>query len=121
MVNRFTVNGVTYTAKPFDFELLCDLESFGVSISDANHKGMSFIRGYFALCADIDKEEAAKQIQAHLINGGSLEDISDVMTKEMNDSDFFRAISKKDEAGTTENHSEGEKKRGRKPSTDVSE
>ena len=29
--NRFTVNGVTYTAKPFDFDMVCELEDMGVS------------------------------------------------------------------------------------------
>ena len=118
--SRFTVNNVTYKAKPFDFGMVCDLEEKGVSIANADKMGMSFIRGYFAVCADIDKDEAAKQIQEHLINGGTLDDISDAMAKEMNDSDFFRAISKKTETGTNENPTTGEteiaeKKRGRKP------
>ena len=123
MVNRFTVNGKTYVAKPFDFGMICDLESVGVSLSEADKKGMSFIRGYFAVCADIEKDEAAQEIQEHLINGGSLDDISNAMAKEMNDSDFFRAIAKKHETGTNENPSTSEadstipteKKRGRKP------
>lgn len=119
MVNRFTVNNVTYTAKPFDFGMICDLESVGVSISDADKMGMSFIRGYFAICADMDKEEAAKQIQEHMINGGSLEDISNAMAKEMNDSDFFRALASRNEQATEKNLTESTenepKKRGRKP------
>lgn len=115
--NRFTVNGVTYTAKPFDFGMVCDLESVGISITSASTMNMSFIRGYFAVCAGLDKDEAAKQIQEHIIKGGTLEDISDAMTKEMTDSDFFRAISKKTEAGAGEDITESktEKKRGRKP------
>ena len=120
MVNRFTVNNVTYTAKPFDFGMICDLETMGVSIADADKKGMSLVRGYFAVCADLDKDDAAKEIQEHLINGGALDDISDAMAKEMNDSDFFRAIAKKHETGTNENTTKSEtenteKKRGRKP------
>lgn len=123
MVNRFTVNNVTYTAKPFDFGMICDLEALGVSISDADKKGMSFIRGYFAVCADMDKDEAAMEIQKHIINGGALDDISNAMAKEMNESDFFRAIADRNETGTDENPTtseadsevQTEKKRGRKP------
>lgn len=120
MVNRFSVNNVTYTAKPFDFGLICDLEEIGVSITNADRMGMSFIRAYFAVCADIDKEEAARRIQEHMINGGTLDEITDALTKEMNESDFFRALSEKNKAGENEDHTEsaGEvtpKKRGRKP------
>ena len=117
MVNRFSVNGVFYTAKPFDFGLICDLEEIGVSITNAEKMGMSFIRAYFAICAGIDKEEASRRIQEHMINGGNLDDISNALTKEMNDSDFFRALSEKNKAGADENTPEGttEKKRGRKP------
>lgn len=119
--NRFTVNGVTYTAKPFDFAMVCDLESVGVSIANANNMNMSFIRGYFAICADIDKEEAAHRIQEHIIKGGTLEDISDAMAKEMNESGFFRALSDNAKTDEGENPTESktesatEKKRGRKP------
>lgn len=118
MANRFTVNNVTYTAKPFDFGMVCDLESVGVNISNIDGMNMSFIRGYFAICADIDKDEAAKRIQEHMINGGSLEDITNAMAKEMNDSDFFRALSKNEETDattTTTTTTTEEKKRGRKP------
>ena len=122
MVNRFTVNNVTYTAKPFDFGMICDLESVGVSIAEADKKGMSLIRGYFAICADLDKDDAAKEIQDHMIKGGTLDDITNAMTKEMNDSDFFRAMAKKSQSGEETNvgTSETEKpKRGRKPTQTV--
>lgn len=120
-VNRFKVNNVTYTAKPFDFGMVCDLETFGVSISSASNMNMSFIRGYFAICADMTKEEAAAEIQEHMMKGGNLEDISNAMTKEMNESDFFRALAERNKTGEDEIHPEDgttsapEKKRGRKP------
>lgn len=123
MVNRFTVNGVTYTAKPFSFEMMCDLEAYGVSISNIGTMSLSLIRAYFAICADIDKEEASKEIQTHIMKGGKLDDISEAMSKEMTDSDFFRALSGNEEAREGENLAEdstesaSEKgKRGRKPS-----
>ena len=118
MVNRFTVNGVTYTAKPFDFDLVCDLEAYGVSISSFRNMGMSLLRAYFAICADLDKEDSAKEIQEHLVKGGNLDDISNAMAKEMDASDFFRALANRREENEDENptESEAEKpKRGRKP------
>lgn len=118
MVNRFSINGVTYTAKPFDFDLVCELETFGVSISTFSKMGMSLLRAYFAICADLDKEDSAKEIQEHLIKGGNLDDISNAMAKEMDASDFFRALANRKQEDEDENPatSEDEKpKRGRKP------
>lgn len=121
MVNRFTINGVTYTAKPFDFGLTCDLETYGVSISEARKKGMSFMRAYFAICADLDLEDASAEIQEHLINGGTFEGLSNAIKKEMNNSDFFQAMAEQrkasEEQDTSESEAESatEKKRGRKP------
>ena len=97
-MNRFTVNGVTYTAKPFDFETLCDLEVAGVNIQSIDTMSFSLVRGYFAVCAGIDKSEAASLIQTHIVNGGNMEDISEAMNKEMEDSDFFRALAKRKQA-----------------------
>ena len=100
--NRFTVNKVTYTAKPFDFDMVCELEDLGVTFEKIDKMPMSLIRGYFAICAGVPKEQAADLIQKHLINGGKLDDITDPMAKEMNDSDFFRSLSQKEEQTPSE-------------------
>ena len=121
MVNRFTIDGATYTAKPFDFETLCELEVAGVNIQSIDTMSFSLIRGYFAVCAGIDKSEAASIIQKHIVNGGSMEDISEAMGKEMDESDFFRALANRRKEGENENPTKSEAesaektKRGRKP------
>lgn len=93
-MNMFKVNGTEYNAKPFDFNLVCDLEDMGVSLDDMGTKKMSAIRGYFALCAGEDKEFAGKEINEHFINGGEIDGIVGAMSKEMEASDFFRALQK---------------------------
>lgn len=100
--NRFTVNGVTYTAKPFDFGMVCELEDMGVTFEKIDKMPMSLIRAYFAVCADTDKATAASLIQSHMINGGKLDDVTDAMSKEMENSDFFRALQAKEEPASTE-------------------
>ena len=100
--NRFTVNGVTYTAKPFDFDLVCDLEDMGVTFERIDKMPMSLIRAYFAICANTDKMQAAALIQNHMMNGGKLDDVTDAMSKEMESSDFFRALNPETEKTTTE-------------------
>ena len=100
--NRFTLNGVTYTAKPFDFDLVCDLEDMGVTFERIDKMPMSLIRAYFALCANIDKVQAAALIQNHMINGGKLDDVTNAMSKEMENSDFFRSFQQGEEKTSTE-------------------
>lgn len=119
-VNRFTLNGVTYTAKPFDFDLVCDLEDMGVSIQKIQKMPMSLIRGYVALCADVEPKIASSWIQAHLVGGGKLDDITAAMAKEMNESDFFRSLSQSEETEVTENQEttgDQKKPRGKKSET----
>lgn len=100
--NRFTVNGVTYVAKPFDFDMVCELEDMGVTFERIEKMPMSLIRAYFAVCAGITKEQASSYIEKHLVGGGSLDDITGSMAKEMNESDFFRSISEnKDQTTST--------------------
>lgn len=93
-MNIFKINGTEYNAKPFDFNLVCDLEDMSVPLDDMGAKKMSAIRGYFALCAGGDKESAGKEINRHFINGGKIDGIIDAMSKEMEASDFFRALQK---------------------------
>lgn len=108
--SRFTVNKVTYIAKPFDFDMVCELEDMGVTFERIDKMPMSLIRAYFAICAGIDKEQAALLIQNHLVKGGKLDDITEPMAKEMNSSDFFRALSENKNEEVTDVPSKAKKK-----------
>ena len=108
--NTFTVNKVTYTAKPFDFDMVCELEDMGVTFERIDKMPMSLIRAYFAICAGISREQAALLIQKHLVSGGKLDDITEPMAKEMNDSDFFRALSENKDEEVTDVPSKARKK-----------
>lgn len=110
MTNKFTVNKVVYIAKPFDFDMVCELEDMGVTFERIDKMPMSLIRAYFALCAGVSKEQAALLIQQHMINGGKLDDITEPMAKEMNNSDFFRALSEKQDEETSTAPSKAKKK-----------
>lgn len=101
-MRTFTVNNKRYNAKPFDFNTVCDLEDNGVSLSQMRDKPMSMVRAYFTLCFGGSKDDAGKEIQAHIIAGGKLEELYKVMGEEMNDSDFFQALSKTEGEETQE-------------------
>lgn len=109
-MNTFTVNGKEYKAKPFDFNLVCDLEDMGISLEQATNKPMSMVRAYFGLCTGKGKEYAGKELEAHIIGGGKFDDIMAAMSDEMEKSDFFRNLNKTAEAEDAENQkSESEK------------
>lgn len=110
MTRMFTVNNKRYVAKPFDFNMLCDLEDMGVSLETAQSKPVSMIRAYFGICAGKGKDFAGREIQEHLISGGSFDDILEAMGAEMNNSDFFQSLSKKTETDAT---TDSEKKQTR--------
>ena len=111
-MKTFTINGKEYKSKMVDFNFVCDLEDMGVSIVDGNAKNMSLIRGYFGLCAGISKEKAGKEIQDHLKNGGKLEDFSDVLKEELENSEFFQSLREGAEEDNAENpEKESEKKK----------
>lgn len=100
-MRTFTLNNITYTALPFGFNTICDLEDLGVSLEDMNTKPLSMVRAYIGLCIGKDKVFTGKQIEEHMINGGTLQDVISVMSEEMNDSDFFRSLTQTAEAETT--------------------
>lgn len=91
-MRTFKVNDKTYKAVTFDFNTVCNLEDMGVTISDMRKKPTSIIRAYFALCADIDADDAGKEIEQHIIKYKSMPSIVEAMTAEMEESDFFRAL-----------------------------
>lgn len=103
MNKLFVINKKRYVAKPFDFNLLCDLEDMGVSIAEASNKPMSMVRAYFALCTGQGKDFAGSEMQAHLISGGTFDEIMEAMSEEMENSDFFQSLSKTAEADNVPN------------------
>jgi hypothetical protein len=105
-MNRFTVNGKTYSAKAFDFNLISDLEDYGVSLEKMQDKPMSMVRAYFSMCAGKGKEYAGNEIEQHIISGGKLDDIVNAMSKEMENSDFFRAIKERADEETSEDETQ---------------
>jgi len=101
-MNLFKINGKEYKAKPFDFNLICDLEDMGVSLEEMGKKKMSMIRAYFAICAGRGNEYAGKELNQHFIGGGKFDDVLDAMSKEMEASDFFQALNKTEETDVAE-------------------
>ncbi|MBO5922809.1 MAG: hypothetical protein J6Q48_10550 [Bacteroidaceae bacterium] len=106
----FRVNGKEYTTKAFDFNMICDLEDMGVSLEDAKDKPMSMVRAYFAICTGKGKVFAGEEMEKHIVNGGSFEELLNVMGEEMEKSDFFRSLNKTEEPAAIEGAGKAKKK-----------
>ena len=57
-MRRIVINGREYTAKPFDFNMICDLEDLGVSIEDIERKPVSIVRAYAGICMGKSAKES---------------------------------------------------------------
>lgn len=95
-----------------DFNMVCDMETMGVSTKDMMERPFSAFRAYFACCAETSMDEAGVQINEHVINGGNLDSLGDAFRYEIEQSDFFRALGEKEEekTGTSQNKTTAAKK-----------
>lgn len=100
-MKTFKINEKTYTAVPFNFNTVCELEDAGVALQDIAKKPMGFVRGYIAVCAGLSLEEASKEIEAHLMSGGTLDTVSNIIADEVEKSDFFRSLTQTTTKKTT--------------------
>lgn len=101
-MNTFKINGIEYKAKPFDFNLVCDLEDMGISLDNMAGRNTSLIRAYFVICSGLSKEKAGKEIEQQFIKYGELNEISEALNKEMEKSDFFRSLAERAEEANAE-------------------
>lgn len=110
MTRFFTINGKRYTAKPFNFNTVCDLEDLGVSLQDMSKKPMSVARAYFAVCLNGDKEKAGTEIEEHIAAGGKFDELYSVMGDEINESGFFQALNQNQNEDAPETEKQKEEK-----------
>lgn len=109
-MNTFKVNETEYKAKPFDFNLVCDLEDMGITLNNMSGRNTSLIRAYFGICSGLSKEKAGKEIEQQFIKYGDLNDISEALNKEMESSDFFRSLTERAKTANAEGEETESKK-----------
>ena len=93
---KFTINGKEYNSVPLDFNAVCDIEDMGISITDYGTKNTGLMRSYLSLCSGLPLRQAGTEISAHIIGGGTLDEFSEVFGKEAEKSDFFQALTKRE-------------------------
>lgn len=95
-METFKLNGRIYKAKEVDFNFAAMLGENGIALQEITKKILPALRVYVAFCMnDVDLEIAGNEINAHIISGGTLDDISTVFVEKLNDSDFFQALANK--------------------------
>ena len=86
------INGKEYTAKEFDFNMVCDLAAHGVNIYSVDPLPMNVaIRAYFAVCAGVSLAAAGNILGEHLMNGGDLSEITKAFEEKLEESGFFKS------------------------------
>ena len=91
-MSTFTINNRRYESAPLDFNAVCTFEDNGIKLDDLKKKPFACMRNYLALCSNLDLEDAGREIESHIINGGKLDDLINAMNTEIDKSDFFRAL-----------------------------
>ena len=101
-----TVNGVQYPNKEITFNDFCTFEERGIDLQTMEKKPLSFLRVYISLCMNSDEIKAGQEIDAHIANGGNIEDLLQAMSDAIENSGFFRP----QQQTKTENTPKGESK-----------
>jgi len=110
MKKNFTINGKKYTAKPITFNALCDFEDMGFNIEELFDKKMKGMRVYLAYCGDMDIEAAGAELEAHLMSGKNITDLSDALVEAVQESGFFHAFTAETEESNQESEGEAKEK-----------
>lgn len=118
-MEKFTVNGNTYHVPDLDFTYLVMLDKNDIKLS--NITGLAALNCFVAFCGNITESEAAKEISAHIINGGTITEVSEAYNKAVTESAFFRALLEEDENQTEMVEETTEKTSAKKSSKAVSE
>nr|DAE40882.1 MAG TPA: tail assembly chaperone protein [Caudoviricetes sp.] len=95
MRKTITINGKVYSTKEITFNSICEFEEMGVSMSDIEEKSMMFVRGYAAMCMGKKAEQAGQEIEAHILGGGDMGEITEALKEAVEESGFFQALSKR--------------------------
>lgn len=95
------INKKSYKSAPMNFNTVCQLEEMGISLTELDKKVMSALRAYLAICMGTDIETAGNELEKHLINGGSMDELTETLNKAVEDSGFFQALSKPTETNVT--------------------
>ena len=105
------VNGKSYPNKEITFNDFCTFEERGIDLQTMEKKPLSFLRVYISLCMNTNEVEAGKEIDAHIANGGSIEDLLQALSDAIENSGFFRPQQQTTTTASTDSEDKSENKK----------
>jgi hypothetical protein len=91
---EFTINGKTYEGAKYDFNTHCEFDALGVNALSLSANPLPVLRAYLSICSGMDLITCGKELEQHIVGGGNLAEMITLLAKEINNSDFFMAITK---------------------------
>ena len=112
MAEFFTIDGNRIKAAEADFNFVAFLEENNVPVMDIQKKPLSTAKLYVAYCLGADPEIAGNLINNHIIGGGDITDLMNMIAKKVDESGFFRALQERatENLESSENESEATEK-----------
>ena len=89
-MEKLTVNGKVYPVKELTWKFLVILDKEGIDVERVS--GVAALNMFVAYCGDMTPQEAEEEINAHVLNGGNLNELVDTYNKALTDSGFFRRV-----------------------------
>ena len=86
------INGNKYQGAEMTFNNVCRMEEMDAPITYGAKVSFSMLRAYLALCMNTSKENAGEELEKHIVNGGTMDELSEVMADAIENSDFFRKL-----------------------------
>ena len=106
MQKEIVINGKAYPTKEITFNTVCQFENMGIPMSEIEAKSIMFVRAYAAMCMDKKADQAGDEIEKHVMNGGSIDELADVLRQAVEESGFFQALSKRADTADSESQTE---------------
>lgn len=94
MEKSIIINSKEYEVPRMDFGTICQLEDLGVDFQNLQGKSFNLIRGLVAITINCGAKKATNEINEHIKNGGSIDDLTPLI-EAVFESDFFQNLTKK--------------------------
>lgn len=109
MAKSFEINGKSYVAREFDYNMICDLQDAGIDMADLSKKGAASARAYLSVISGMSLADAGNEIGEHLMKGGTIDALIETMAESIEDSRFFRTLSEMENQETPTSTSKAKK------------
>lgn len=91
------INGTEYATPALTFANLCKLEDWGLTVNDMARRPLGFLAAFVALAIGGDLETGKAAIEQHIQSGGTVDEISDELSKAVDNSGFFKGANQEEE------------------------